>query len=208
MKAIGSLRGALGIFPHDPSTFEPQIVPIPQLSNLAEADVSESLVEAIEVTSETDISEIIRMEKDEKGLHFTLGDSFLFESGSKRLRDDENMRDGLRYIANLATGWPNRMVIVGHTDNAPVTPTPEFVDNLDLSYGRAKEVARFFNFQEGIPFQNMEVVPRGEYDPIATNDTPEGRARNRRVEIFIIYKRETKLPEKVVAELAKIRGIK
>lgn len=71
-------------------------------------------------------------------------------------------------------------VIVGHTDN---TGDPQY--NLDLSRRRAESV-RDYLIETGTPPEKLRVVGRGEQDPIASNDTKEGRAQNRRVEIIVL----------------------
>ena len=80
---------------------------------------------------------------------------------------------------------PRNIVISGHTDNVPIK-TDEFDSNWDLSVMRAvnfmKEVAAG---NEELDSKYFSVKGFGEYNPIATNDTEEGRAKNRRVEVLV-----------------------
>src|SRR5690606_4418358 len=72
----------------------------------------------------------------------------------------------------------------GHTDNRPISGAG-YRDNFDLSYERAKNVMLYFTRQGGLPQDEFEVIACGESQPIATNETEEGRQANRRVELFV-----------------------
>ena len=75
--------------------------------------------------------------------------------------------------------------IEGHTDNVPITANIKFADNMDLSAARAISVWNYLTEKKGLDPSTIEASGRSEFDPIASNDTPEGRAKNRRVEIKI-----------------------
>ena len=81
------------------------------------------------------------------------------------------------------TGTEN-IRVEGHTDNNPIN-TVQFEDNWELSIARSLSVIRFIRAKESINPKRLRPVGCGEWDPVAPNDTPEGRAMNRRVEIFI-----------------------
>jgi chemotaxis protein MotB len=193
-KTIASFKGALGVLPYEQTVISPEIVPIPALSNLQEAEIAQSLVEYQEAATEQQVSGIIKLEKTEEGIKITIPDTIIFDSGRARLKDP--VLPVLSAIAKLAQGWPNSVIIEGHTDTDPLAPTAEFRDNFELSSARALEVLRYFSYH-GIDSKNMIPVGRGEYEPIDTNDTPQGKARNRRVEIYIQYRKETELPSKI-----------
>lgn len=119
----------------------------------------------------------------DEGLLITIRDSILFDSGSADVKDE--YLPIAQDIGELLSFDPPRHIIVrGHTDNVPMN-TAEFRSNWELS------VMRSVNFLK-IILQNQELDPLlfsakgyGEYQPIASNDTPEGRAKNRRVEVLI-----------------------
>lgn len=91
------------------------------------------------------------------------------------------LRDDLRAVANSLRRYPNSTVqVVGHTDN---TGSAEY--NLDLSQRRAAAVSSIL-IGSGVSASRVLTIGRGEDQPIATNLTPEGRARNRRVDIVIL----------------------
>ena len=77
--------------------------------------------------------------------------------------------------------------VVGHTDDRPIHPEYyyKFPSNWELSAARASAVVRHFQDEIGLDPGSLEAVGRSSYDPIAGNETPEGRAQNRRVEIII-----------------------
>jgi chemotaxis protein MotB len=76
---------------------------------------------------------------------------------------------------------------VGYTDNVPVAKSLQgtYPTNWELSVARATTVVRFLQ-DSGVPPERMIASGRGEYDPVASNDTPEGRQKNRRIEIMLI----------------------
>src|SRR5882762_3625059 len=79
--------------------------------------------------------------------------------------------------------------IVGHTDNVPISKAAQkvFPSNWELSVARATTVVRYLQ-EVGIPPERMIASGRAEYQPVAENDTPEGRKKNRRIEITLIDK--------------------
>jgi len=83
------------------------------------------------------------------------------------------------------------LVIEGHTDNIPVKAVAGrgYKDNMELSFMRAKAVARVLA-ENGAPSDRVTVASYGETRPIASNDTPEGRAKNRRVVVKLMSRAE------------------
>lgn len=135
------------------------------------------------------LSDAILLTKDGLYIYITIAEGILFDSGSASIRNEEaaqiltqigNMLD--RYLHDIAN-----ITVEGHTDNNPIH-TAEFEDNLDLSSKRANNVARFMHTTSGIPNDMFWSLGRSEYDPIASNDTAEGRERNRRVQLVIMAK--------------------
>lgn len=102
----------------------------------------------------------------------------LFAVDSASLRSD--LQSDLRSVATSLLRYPNsRIEVIGHTDN---TGTAAY--NYDLSQRRASAVSNVLT-QNGVPFGRITTIGRGFDQPIASNDTPGGRAQNRRVEIII-----------------------
>ncbi len=108
----------------------------------------------------------------------------LFASGSAEL--DENARQILNDLAELIYTLPetNLIIIEGHTDNVPIK-TKEYADNMELSIGRAISVLNYFVNKKNLPPQRFAIAGYGEHRPVVDNNTPENRAKNRRIEIII-----------------------
>ncbi|MFQ5582233.1 MAG: flagellar motor protein MotB, partial [Mariprofundaceae bacterium] len=99
---------------------------------------------------------------------------------------------GRQALARLAEGLRkspdnSRIRIVGHTDAWPVGETlrARFTDNWELSAARAAAVARVLVWGEDIPETRIQVEGRAHTKPVAKNDSAKGRAKNRRIEVFV-----------------------
>ncbi len=112
-------------------------------------------------------------------------DDILFPSGSDVL--NPGSLQILDRIATILKELPNDIRIEGHTDNVPIN-TVRFPSNWHLSVARALNTAYYLINTEGLIAEKVSIVGYSEYRPIATNDTPDGRAINRRVDIVIIKK--------------------
>ena len=114
----------------------------------------------------------------------TLNGALLFNSGSADIKADaDEFMDKLGEVLKSYDGY--NIQIVGHTDTVPMANNSEFADNWELSQGRAYTVLKYLIDEKGMDAKTMSCMGRGEYEPIASNETAEGRARNRRVEIRI-----------------------
>jgi len=110
------------------------------------------------------------------------GDS-LFLSGSIKVQPQ--MVKVIERVAREVRRVDGDVVIVGHTDNTPIH-RPGLEDNLVLSEKRAAEVASYFT-AAGLPASKVKVQGVGSSQPLASDDTAQGRAKNRRVEFFVTY---------------------
>ncbi|MGC9457816.1 MAG: OmpA/MotB family protein [Halothiobacillaceae bacterium] len=114
-------------------------------------------------------------------VNLRIRDNILFAPGAARLSED-----GLQLLDELArrlAGQPYPISIEGHTDNIPIR-TLRFPSNWELSASRASSVLRYLA-SRGIDETRMQAVGHADTQPIASNDTAEGRAANRRVELVI-----------------------
>lgn len=117
-----------------------------------------------------------------------LAEQIFFDSGRATLKTGG--KDVLQKVGEALKGYENKVIrVVGHTDNVPVAKSLQgtFPSNWELSVARATNVVRFLQ-EVGIPPERMVASGRSEYDPVATNDTSEGRQKNRRIEIMLIDK--------------------
>ena len=99
----------------------------------------------------------------------------------------ENSKYVLKNLAVILRALPNDIRIEGHTDNIPIN-TAVFPSNWHLSVARATSTAYYLMQYENLNPDKISVVGYAEYKPIASNDTPEHRSQNRRVDIVIITK--------------------
>lgn len=120
--------------------------------------------------------------EDRRGLVLAIPEAFSFEAGSAELSGLAAALMGR--VAGVLTTLPNAVRIEGHTDNTPIH-TPRFTSNWDLSTARATEVVAFF-IAAGIAPDRLSAAGYSEYHPRAGNETVEGRARNRRVDVVIL----------------------
>jgi chemotaxis protein MotB len=113
----------------------------------------------------------------------TLPNTVLFDSGKATLKKASSTE--LNHIASvLRSQYAGRYIdVVGHTDSQPIKKSP-WKDNLQLSTERALSVVRYLT-EHGIPKDKIRAVGRGDSQPIASNATPSGRAKNRRVELVV-----------------------
>ena len=113
----------------------------------------------------------------------TLNGALLFDSGKAEIKEDAIPL--VDKVGSILTRYESNVIEVeGHTDNVPISGG-RYENNKVLSTFRALSVADFLINEKGIDAAKLKYSGRGEYVPIATNDTEEGRALNRRVEIRI-----------------------
>jgi chemotaxis protein MotB len=117
-----------------------------------------------------------------------LAEQIFFDSGRATLKPEG--KKILKKVGEALKGYDNKIIrVVGHTDNVPVAPSLQkiYPSNWELSVARATNVVRYLQ-EVGVPPELMIPSGRSEYDPVAPNDTPEGRQKNRRIEIMLIDK--------------------
>jgi chemotaxis protein MotB len=119
-----------------------------------------------------------------EGLQLNLTQDVLFASGSAELNDAG--RSVLAKVAKRLKEVPHRIEVRGHTDSVPIRGAlaARYPSNWELAGARASGVVRFL-IERKIDPQRLVSVSRAEYEPIASNETPEGRQKNRRIEIAL-----------------------
>src|SRR5262249_26532777 len=125
----------------------------------------------------------VRAVRDRRGLTLSLSETGFFSPGTDRLMDEAYPR--LEKLAEVLYMMNVQILVEGHTDNTSVS-TPRFPSNWDLSAARSVAVIRYLVERGRIPAYRFAAVGYGPYRPIAPNDTPEGQARNRRVDLVLV----------------------
>ncbi len=129
--------------------------------------------------------ELTVREKDGK-VYVAMSDKLLFESGSARV--DKRGKEALAKLAEVLNKQSDIDVYIeGHTDSKPIN-TAQFKDNWDLSVIRATSVVRILTKDYGVNPLQIQPCGRGEFMPVADNENPDGRAKNRRTEIIMAPK--------------------
>lgn len=119
------------------------------------------------------------------GLVVSLREIGFFDSGSADIRTSS--LSAFSRIAWLLADRKYRVRIEGHTDNRPIH-NPKFSDNWELSTGRAAELVRLLIVKYGFAPERLSAAGYAEYHPVADNDSIDGRAQNRRVDIVVLGK--------------------
>ena len=121
-------------------------------------------------------------------INLKLPDNVLFPSGKKDLKK-EGTAALLEVAAVLREVADRDFLIAGHTDNVKLKKGGRFKDNWELSTARAVTVVKLL-VDNGVAPESLAAAGFGEFDPIAPNETPEGQAQNRRLEIILLPRLE------------------
>src|ERR1039457_1788558 len=132
----------------------------------------------------------VKVEMQDKGLVITFVSEVLFDSGKAKLRKDSYSKlDKVAGVLNTTVADLN-VGVEGHTDNQPIKRSG-WKSNWELSTAHALSVLHYLS-EKSVAEPRLAAIGYGEYKPVASNDTKEGRQANRRVEIVILPKTETK----------------
>lgn len=180
-QAMMSLQGAFSFLPR----FSGVVSNIPRLRQQQQEsvhNVARRLRRRIQVLG---LEREVKIDYDARGgLKISFPDSILFEPGSAELKSD--VLPLLDDVSAILNEMPDTFVEVrGHTDNTPPLAGSPYRDNFDLSYARADAVGRWMIGRNGIASERFELVACGAGQPVAPNDTEEGRKANRRVDIYV-----------------------
>jgi len=125
--------------------------------------------------------ELLQVNSNEYWLQIALNDSILFSSAAAT--PSLEAQTIFAEVADLLKGFNNPIQIEGFTDNQPIN-TAQFASNWELSAARAAAVVKILA-NNGVSPKRLAAVGYGQYQPIAENETPEGRSQNRRVVVMI-----------------------
>ena len=124
----------------------------------------------------------VQVQQLRDGLRVNVSQDILFDSGSAEL--DNNGTEVLGRVAGQLKKSPHQVMVIGHTDNKPigVALAKHYPSNWELAGARASSVVRLFH-RTGLPAKRLLAVSMADVRPVASNASPEGRAKNRRIEI-------------------------
>lgn len=142
---------------------------------------SKQLVEQIEKDIELNTS--VKVIKSDRGVVIRLNDTMLFDPGSAIIKSEAKVT--LNKIAITLAKFQNPILIEGHTDSMPIQ-NERFPSNWELSTARATNIIKYLTQAHKFPPSRLSAVGYGEYMPIEKNTTPQGRAKNRRVDIIVL----------------------
>ena len=129
----------------------------------------------------------LTVEQRDGKVYVSMENKLLFESGSWAV--NSRGRQAVVQLGNVLAQNPEIAVLIeGHTDNVPYGGNGPLKNNWDLSTKRATAIVNILTENGSIPKDNLTAAGRGEYAPIATNATAEGKAKNRRIEVILTPK--------------------
>jgi chemotaxis protein MotB len=150
---------------------------------VAEQEALDGVQAKLEQAARSSGSESVFLFEDQRrGLSVQIRGGVLFAPGAAEL--SAQGKAVLNEVAAVVQDLPNPLLIEGHTDNVPIVS--RYADNWELSSARALSVLRFLSGERGIVSSRLSAAGYGDQHPVASNDTPQGRARNRRVEIVVL----------------------
>jgi chemotaxis protein MotB len=120
---------------------------------------------------------------DAVGVHVSIAASTFFDPGESLIK--ESSLPALEKICNVVTKLGRRILIEGHTDNIPIR-TERFPSNWELSSARASTIVRYLISRHKYDPSKLAAIGYADQRPLAPNDSPEHRAKNRRIELLIV----------------------
>lgn len=135
--------------------------------------------------ADNNLEDVIMVTREERGIVLVLQENVLFDSGKATLKRDSE--PFLNEMADLIKDLPNIVEVEGHTDSQKIIQPSRYTSNWNLSGDRAANVVNYFIKEYNMPSQRFRIAGYADTMPIATNETAEGRAKNRRVVIVILH---------------------
>lgn len=129
----------------------------------------------------------LTVEQRDGKVYVSMENKLLFQSGSWAV--GTNGKEAVKQLGSVLAENPDIAILIeGHTDNVPYTGSGQLSGNWDLSTKRATAIVEILRENPAINPENLTAAGRGEFAPIASNDTPEGKAKNRRIEVILTPK--------------------
>jgi chemotaxis protein MotB len=196
-EAIGSFKGSFGILPGSEEFEASKKYTVPQERiqkqesvNTAKDSVFTPISEINQVTQSAN-KEVVTLEESEDGFVVRLPSELLFRPGSANIEYE----DGHMFIKRMSMVIQKlpadiEISVRGHSDNQPPNESSLYKDNWEISTARAVSVLREL-VENGVNPEKMNASGYGKFKPVASNLTPEGRAKNRRVDLYFYSKNKS-----------------
>jgi len=199
-EAMGSLAGSMGVMDGGTivKTTKEKGSPTSQTpvdANYMDKQVSQAIAEFKELSQNAN-GNAISLEEGEEGFLIHLPADITFKSGSAEIANEDSLLF-LKRLALIIKSLPPEVQVQvrGYTDNVPPPKNSIYQDNWELSAARAITVVKQL-IKDGVKPTRLSAAAYGQYHPIATNATPQGRAKNRRVDI-VFFAQKKQLQKKV-----------
>ena len=156
------------------------------LSAQEEAKKAELAEDKLKVALKQEIGEgLVNVDREDDKVVITVGSAGAFKSGSAELTN--KARQIMAKIAEQNQKGRSEILVMGHTDNVPLTFGSNYRDNWDLAAARSASVVQQLSKNNSLDPKRMKAISFGETRPVESNETLQGRAKNRRIEIEINY---------------------
>ncbi len=184
--ALMSLKRAFGVLQSGQSTKIGKKIVVPQPNMQPSRDtVRKNLSGLQSFVSMIGLSQMVTINESQRGIVVTIKNRLLYDSGSAKLKKEARpVLDKLAYIIKLMPEG-SRVDVQGNTDNVPIK-TSKYPSNWELSIARALSVVRYLIKYGSVSPTRLSAEGFGQYNPVATNETAEGREKNRRVDIVFV----------------------
>ena len=151
-----------------------------------EAKKAELAEDKLKIALKQEIGEgLVNVDREDDKVIITVGSAGAFKSGSAELTN--KAREIMSKIAEQNKKGRSEILVMGHTDNVPLTFGSNYRDNWDLAAARSASVVQQLSRNDTLDPKRMKAISYGETRPVESNDTSLGRAKNRRIEIEINY---------------------
>jgi chemotaxis protein MotB len=184
-RGLGSLAGGMTLSPGRNADLGNTVMSLPSMEK--GRSLGTALRKAVSLFNPEIRSNKVRVTQDERGLVISLASDAFFRPASARINLEET-RDILLRLGTMLAGEDlkdRKLRIEGHTDDEATDPAGPWEDNWDLSTARSISVLHYLT-DIGIEEKRFQVAGFADTMPVARNDTAEGRAYNRRVDIIVL----------------------
>lgn len=192
-EVIVELQGALGVLSGGPMVLN--MGDIPQKSIVqaqavsVKTQITEVKKEIEKKVKEENLEKDVQITIDERGLRIRFTDKVLFDLGKAEIK--LGAIPILQAVGEELSSIANHVLIEGHTDDWPIR-TLQFPSNWELSTSRATALIHYFIEESGVDPTRLSAAGYGKYHPVAPNDSPENKAKNRRVDVVVLLGEEDK----------------